>query len=1125
MRKLAAVRLVQWYHFADETIPIDGSCLLLGDNGSGKTTVLDAIQLALVADVQQVRFNRAANEQSRRSLYGYVRWKLGSEDAERPGAQRYGRGPCTSYVLLELRDDQDPTRSFVCGVAFEANEAEQQISGRAQFVWPNGDLAQVPCVDGGAVRSLREFRAVLRGEPRANLIPEVGTYRDEVRHRLGALPESFHRLLVRALDFKPLGRVREFVYHYLLDERPVDTEALQQNLEHYKRLEAQARDAEQRIGELDDVCSRGERIAQERRVARGHGHIALRADSEQRKDEARALEARLEATQEDFVRLEEQLRTVKAQAEFLGQERDRVIAALHATETFRQVQEYERDIERTSDQLEVARDADRHAREGLELQRTLLERLLSQEARDLRASQAALFQDEPLLGAADAPEVVQRLTQTLESRGALTGRDLGTWTRRLHSVYQTVGRALFAIEHEHKRIKIDAGELEREKRELETGRLRYSEGAEALLHLLRAKLRGKREPQPVCELIEVPADRWRDAVEGYLDGRRFDVIVDPDDYARALSLYERHKRGYAMPGGREVFIARVGLVDVGRMQSVGTRQEARSLAAQVRTEDPLARTYCDFVLGDLICCDDEQELRRHRRAITDSVLVYEGYVARQRPREAYSRHYIGRAAQIRRLAEIAARLAELADQFVDLARGLEWLKATHTACDKARAGVVTLPALVDQARRVPELGAQLVRLREQLERLDRHAIEALEQERARLDRELAAAHSMRDQTSKQIGEVGRDVTQLSEQSAAAKVSASEAAERLAHDASELEPTWLESIIERYSTERRAREPASIREVFERQKRTIESRVLNLIEQLVAAKTKYVNRHGLSADPIGDGFEAFAQERELWRDSRLPEYRERISEAKAKALEQLTEDIIHRLRESLVDVRRQVDDLNRALKEVRFGSERYEFTLSVAGDHRDFYDLVMEAGRFEADSLFGSKALVPDEARRTLERLFESLIASEATRVKTELEMRADYREYFDYDLKIHNADGSHSLYDRVYQDRSGGETQTPFYVAIFASLHRIYRSHSPDGRPSAGLLLLDEAFSKMDGPRIEATLDFARSLGLQLILATPKERSQLVAPRVDRTLYVHKDPSTGVPIVLDYTKEIREHAR
>ncbi len=53
-----------------------------------------------------------------------------------------------------------------------------------------------------------------------------------------------------------------------------------------------------------------------------------------------------------------------------------------------------------------------------------------------------------------------------------------------------------------------------------------------------------------------------------------------------------------------------------------------------------------------------------------------------------------------------------------------------------------------------------------------------------------------------------------------------------------------------------------------------------------------------------------------------------------------------------DVRRQIDELNRALRDVPFGSERYQFTLEVAPEHRAFHDLIMEAGRFEKDSLFG-----------------------------------------------------------------------------------------------------------------------------------------------------------------------------
>jgi uncharacterized protein YPO0396 len=118
-----------------------------------------------------------------------------------------------------------------------------------------------------------------------------------------------------------------------------------------------------------------------------------------------------------------------------------------------------------------------------------------------------------------------------------------------------------------------------------------------------------------------------------------------------------------------------------------------------------------------------------------------------------------------------------------------------------------------------------------------------------------------------------------------------------------------------------------------------------------------------------------------------------------------------------------------------------------------------------------------------------------------------------------------SLYDRVAADKSGGETQNPYYIAIFASMYRLYRRLSPDGKPTCAMVLLDEAFSKMDESRIAATLQFARALGLQLILATPKERSELVAPSVETCLYLHRDAMSGVPTVLDFTKEFQKDGR
>src|SRR5436190_23464830 len=147
MRRLEAVRLVQWYHFQDELLPIGASCLLLGDNGSGKTTVLDAIQVALVADLTDVLLNRAANEKSRRALYGYVRWKIGAEDESRQGAVHFGRGACTSYVMLEFVHD-DPPVVFTCGIGFEATETDTDVA-KLFFVVPG-----TPAREVGATASL-----------------------------------------------------------------------------------------------------------------------------------------------------------------------------------------------------------------------------------------------------------------------------------------------------------------------------------------------------------------------------------------------------------------------------------------------------------------------------------------------------------------------------------------------------------------------------------------------------------------------------------------------------------------------------------------------------------------------------------------------------------------------------------------------------------------------------------------------------------------------------------------------------------------------------------------------------------------------------------------------------------
>src|SRR5262249_7853672 len=154
----------------------------------------------------------------------------------------------------------------------------------------------------------------------------------------------------------------------------------------------------------------------------------------------------------------------------------------------------------------------------------------SEDARTFRRARPSIFQHDDIVGAEAMPEIIARLRSALVAEGALAGRDLATWERRLEKATDCVRSGRLLLKQELTDLKAEGSTLQKEQRTLEAGRQQYPDGPAALIHLLLSRLKGRREPKPLCELIEIPNARWRDAVEGYLNTRRFDVIVEPEDY-------------------------------------------------------------------------------------------------------------------------------------------------------------------------------------------------------------------------------------------------------------------------------------------------------------------------------------------------------------------------------------------------------------------------------------------------------------------------------------------------------------------------------------------------------------------------------------------------------------------
>ncbi len=146
----------------------------------------------------------------------------------------------------------------------------------------------------------------------------------------------------------------------------------------------------------------------------------------------------------------------------------------------------------------------------------------------------------------------------------------------------------------------------------------------------------------------------------------------------------------------------------------------------------------------------------------------------------------------------------------------------------------------------------------------------------------------------------------------------------------------------------------------------------------------------------------------------------------------------------------------------------------------------------------------EEYKEEMEELFSKLTAYDDTGDKVLAEY-TDYRSYLDYDIVIEKKDGTIQRFSKIYGEKSGGETQTPYYVAIAASFVQLYKLGD-----TIRIIMLDEAFDKMDDNRIGAMLDFFNSQNFQIILATPPSKMETIGEKVDTILMAMREGNSSI---------------
>jgi hypothetical protein len=619
--------------------------------------------------------------------------------------------------------------------------------------------------------------------------------------------------------------------------------------------------------------------------------------------------------------------------------------------------------------------------------------------------------------------------------------------------------------------------------DLERGLPRYPTSSARL----KAELEARGVPCWIfADLLEVDAPEWQNAVEGWLNTLRFAVIVEPGRFREALGVYDSMPRD----------VAGVALPNLEKMRDAQVRTE--SLASIVSTDSPYARIYANFILGDVIRASLDT-LKDFSRSVTRECMSYSRFTATRMKEEVWSRWYLGRSARERRMETLRAELDRLRAAARELGESIRLNAERDEALRRAYDGIHEMKSLEEARERAATLPAEIAGIDADIKAIDLSGVRDMQ---VRIDSLVKAIAETSATYDRELGNRANASSRL-------ESNRLEHAQAVIHQA-EAERTFtafmdgreaLGQEFESYYTERlRGTNLETLVANYEAAVKGFRTRMEKAAETYRKAVMDYNGRFNalLPLEP------AYADEanKSLKRyvDSELPQYREKIARARSDAERQFKEHFVARLNEYIEVARESFREINETLKALSFGKDQYQFTLEERSDRKGQLEVIRKAAEINEleDGLFA--ALATQEERQAVENLFEKILRNELD----SFEVRAicDYRTYFSYDIRLRDLTAldpktgkpPELSLSRVIREKSGGEAQTPYYVAIAASFYRFYKD---DPENIVRLVLFDEAFNRMDDERIGKALEFFRRLNMQVVTAVPTEKLETIAPQMD----------------------------
>lgn len=1056
--------------------------LFSGKSGSGKSTVMDAIQVILYGSFSPNFLNKAADDaKNRRSVLSYLRGEQKDGSANRKDCD------FCSVIALEIEDTGTHITTCI-GIAFEVRKSDSEIKKFVYFSHSGKMPESEYLTEQGVCYSNQEIKKLVsartksddnRGKGEVNRIygskeAYLGTLYDVI---LGYIDQNrFITMEKSAIALKMTNGTGQFIRDYMFPKNTSNTIAtISEQLDSYRQIKEKIEDLRKRIELLSEIQASGKELVRlQTDIVRAEAMIRCIGIED--------LRARIQAAEDDKRNLAEKQEQCKKKVQELSASREeaqqkliQVSADLKASDLGGKQQQYEELDERS-----------RMLADNTRQWQKILQGMKNWEEDDVITD----YISNPVLN------MIAELNQ-----GRVTEELCQNLHLKIESAKQNIEDEVEDYRDQRREIGKQLKEKKRLVDDMKHDRKPYDENLRSARSALSQQLSDRYgqtvKVQIFADLFDVQEEEWKNAIEGRMGRLKHSLITEPQ-YAHEAAVLFRNMKQYE----------NVDLINSKAIADSKPDCMEGSLYEAVKTQEAYVDVCLKRYLGHIIKCRSVEELEQVRDGVTPDCYSYSNFIFRHLKKKDYTtRACIGRRVSKARLAEYEKDVEESSRQEMQLDDLLRRLKeARDFECLKDEPShYVKLSRAGEELARVNK---KKMELEETIRSLREGVYKELEEKEQSLQKQVKMVQEELDQTQGELARLGSRIGELSGENESRRQQLEEKLQGYVPNEALEQEVW--ELLKKQSGQAVInRKKAQVADLEEKEQVQAET--------LRAARNRYIFAY--PAGPFNGAEtsnEAYEKLLEKYLTDFEPAYEEEFEKKCASIYKSLRENVIATIHGDIKAAKRHAYEINRLLRETNFSDSTYQIKIEPAkNENGQFFDMLMaeelDSKNLDNAGIDGQISFGEDAFYQKYEQKIKLLTdkfmppkdEDEHLRAqkRKEMEQYADYRNYLSFSMfeQVTDENGTvirENFVDDMAGRDSGGEGQNPKYVALLAGFAMLYMQQSKRDS-KIKLVLLDEAFSKMDQERSAVCLKYARKMDLQLIVCVPDERLQSLIRNVD----------------------------